>query len=96
MTKQYKHNHIVFCAAERSFREAYGYKYPGTLPASSHTAKVKYSAPNGASPGVGTVAPVSTDYSVMHFSSSFVLNSLRAVREPIVDYQEGRGVTRHE
>ncbi|XP_018563893.1 uncharacterized protein LOC108905501 [Anoplophora glabripennis] len=32
----------------------------------------------------------------MNLSPSYVLNSLRAVREPIVDYQEGRGVSRSE
>lgn len=90
MIPQCKSNHLVICAAERSFKEAYGYKYQGIV---SPSKGIYSDTPIGVSPGAAVGV---TEYPTMNFSPSFIVNSLRAIREPIVDYQEGRGVPRSE
>ncbi|KAJ8921841.1 hypothetical protein NQ315_008473 [Exocentrus adspersus] len=83
------------CAAERSFREIYGYKYSTEQQESSVTNKIIYPRTQAAAnSGVGGAAP--TGFSIMNASPSYILQTLRTVREPIVDYQEGRGVPRNE
>ncbi|KAJ8927365.1 hypothetical protein NQ314_020140 [Rhamnusium bicolor] len=77
------------CAAERSYREAYGVKYSSSIPTSSFR-------PGTLQNNINLPPGVSETVKKMKMSQTGVLYTLHTLREPIVEYQETRGVPRSE